>query len=52
MMELSNDLKEDDTNIKNIAQKVKQFRAKIMTDEKLSQVDSYKKMIKQMEMRP
>jgi len=44
-----NDDGDDDINIKSIAQKVKQFRAEIMADEKLSQVGSYKKMIKQID---
>ncbi len=44
-----NDDGDDDINIKSIAQKVKQFRAQIMADEKLSQTDSYKKMIKQID---
>lgn len=44
-----NDDGDDDTNMKSIAQKVKQFRTKIMADEKLSQIDSYKKMIKQID---
>jgi hypothetical protein len=44
-----NDDGDDDTNMKSIAQKVKQFRAEIMADEKLSQVNSYKNMIKQID---
>ncbi|MBT7052274.1 MAG: transposase [Desulfobacula sp.] len=44
-----NDDGDDDTNIKSIAQKVKQFRTQIMADEKLSQANSYKKMIKQID---
>ena len=44
-----NDDGDDDTNMKSIAQKVKQFRAEIMADEKSSQVNSYKKMIKQID---
>ena len=44
-----NDDGDDDNNMKNIAQKVKQFRDEIMADEKLFQVDSYKNMIKQID---
>lgn len=44
-----NDDGDNNTNIKRIAQKVKRFRAQIMADPKLSQTDSYKKMIKQID---
>jgi hypothetical protein len=39
----------NDENIKSIAQKVKQFRSKIMADKELSQVESYKNMVKQID---
>ena len=44
-----NDDGDNYTDMKSIAQKVKQFRAEIMADEKISQVDSYKNMIKQID---
>ena len=37
------------SNIKSIEQKVKEFRKEIMTDKKLSQKDDYKKMIEQID---
>ncbi len=39
----------NDADIKSIAQKVKLFRAQLMADEKLSEVKSYKSMIKQID---